>query len=86
MSRASGHAKLHNLAKQSAWHCYYCHIEVRCVFCDPMGTPQPATRDHVLARVHGGERRVIACYGCNARKGSLSEDEFREVLSMYGVK
>lgn len=52
------------------WHaiptsaCFYC-----CA-------PNPATRDHFLPRMLGGQRTVPACARCNAAKGQQAFSEF----------
>lgn len=82
---SKSHARLHARGEAQFWHCYFCAVKVRCVFCDPYGTAQPATRDHVVARAIGGANpltnQVIACYTCNQRKGVMSEEEYRALLA-----
>ena len=50
----------------------------QCAYCDAKHLP--LTKDHVLARIHGGSNRisnlVLACLPCNQRKGSLPVAEF----------
>lgn len=36
------------------------------------------TRDHVLAKAHGGMYKVDCCRACNQLKGCMSPDEWRE--------
>lgn len=62
------------------WRCRYCRIELTQVD-QPHGwheKPFPE-RDHVMPRVRGGSNAltnlVLACAGCNVRKGSKLLDE-----------
>lgn len=58
--------------------------KMRCVYCKDRITRANATADHLTARKHGGktERKNIkaACQPCNNAKGSMSAQQFRDLL------
>lgn len=55
-----------------------------CAFCGEVFQRQQLSRDHVLARTHGGPDSwmncVTACRACNQAKGSKHVHEFRPLL------
>jgi len=59
------------------WRCRYCRIELVQMDIWPWGWDKPRPeRDHVVPRSTGGsgrlENMVLACQGCNVRKGPRS--------------
>lgn len=66
--------------------CFYCRGQTTRI--PKHGSPGPSsvTVDHRVALANGGADHelnwVMCCSRCNNRKGSLSEDEFRSVLSL----
>lgn len=70
------------ILRRQKYHCYYCNVQVSRKH--PVGHPNKATLDHRMPRCRGGSNLrsnlVAACEPCNARKGSMSEVEFRWLL------
>ena len=72
-----------------AWRrqCGRCHYCGMAMILNANGTVdmKMATRDHVHPKSLGGEltanNGVLACYGCNTRKGSMSAAEFRALIA-----
>ena len=58
--------------------CYYCGIQTNSR--DPRH-PTYATLEHIIPKAKGGmtidDNLVIACLGCNRKKGNKTEAEFR---------
>jgi len=56
------------------WKCYW-------EWCQRPLTPETATLDHLVPKVHGGVSEgwnlVVSCEKCNLDKGDLTEEEFR---------
>src|SRR5579872_1980241 len=56
----------------------------RCFWCKTPVTERTATKDHLQPQSRGGsdanENIVPACAKCNARKGIMNEQEFRDML------
>lgn len=57
----------------------------KCYFCQCVLTIEEATVDHLVPRSKGGKTNkancVAACKPCNNKKGSMSEQEFRELMT-----
>ena len=69
------------LARGNCW-CAYCGCAVSDEF--PEGHSRRATTDHRHPRaLHGPDHPsnyALACFGCNSRKGRMTEEEFRALL------
>lgn len=57
---------------------------IACAYCHEPLTAKTATADHKIATAKGGmnvkTNIVIACFGCNQAKGSLSAGQFLNIL------
>ncbi|RYZ80581.1 MAG: HNH endonuclease [Proteobacteria bacterium] len=66
--------------------CFYCARKVSRF--EKLRSARRATLDHRVPRSHGGshslDNLVIACGPCNSRKGSLSEERFRQMRKRLG--
>lgn len=52
-----------------------------CFYCGKfLPRSRDRTHDHVVARIHGGDRFVTSCAGCNVAKGDLSVEEYRALV------
>ena len=80
MDRESLFAQL--LSSDGEGTCHYC--KKRSSRFVKLAHPRRATLDHLVPRSQGGfntiENMVIACRPCNDRKGSLSEERYRQRL------
>ena len=43
--------------------------------------PRTRTRDHVVPKSKGGDKKVWACWACNSDKTNLTLDEYRLLLA-----
>lgn len=69
-----GHFELRQeVARRDGWSCAYCGVKLGEVL-GPDDDFEPATLDHRVARIHGGDdslgNLVLACSPCNRRKGT----------------
>lgn len=57
----------------------------RCVYCNRQFPRKTLTLDHITPRVDGGKdgksNLATCCLDCNRRKGRMSAEEFRELLT-----
>jgi len=73
------------------WHagnrnCTYCGVKTVKATKDGIATPLTCTVDHKEPITLGGDDAAwnwaICCWGCNNRKGAMTEAEFRALLAM----
>lgn len=68
---------LHTIWEMQNRLCFYCR---RPVYHKPSNPADFATADHIIPRARGGHLQpdniVIACVGCNARRGTTPHLEF----------
>lgn len=73
MRRRNQMTRIRKLLYQSDGRCWYCGVRLRM---------KDVTQDHVVPRADGGTSRrsniVAACRSCNAAKGDMSLEEYRE--------
>ena len=59
--------------------------ENRCVYCDCTLVRDTERVDHIIPLSRGGDNTAgniqLVCASCNAAKGSMTDDEFREKIS-----
>lgn len=71
---------LDRLAEAQNWRCCYCGARM----CQGGETDLRATFEHVIPRCDGGSNRksnlVIACMGCNRKRGCLYRPEHLEAI------
>lgn len=63
--------------------CFYCRVKTNLNY-QKRDNHLLATIDHVVPKSKGGANNinnyVLACFGCNTAKGSLSQEQFIECL------
>jgi len=64
--------------------------EFRCQYCGGRFPLKKLTYDHVIPRAHGGRTRweniVMACYGCNEKKGNRTPEQAGMTLLKRPIK
>lgn len=74
------------LSGEQNHRCAYCQLHMKLHFAEPvLHVSQLATRDHVMARSHGGsddwENLVAACHICNSLKETMDAYWFAKFIA-----
>ncbi len=79
-----------NLYSRHKGKCYYCGVHT--VLDKLPSAEQPenyATRDHIVAKAHGGlnmaNNKVLACKKCNGERGDMPFSEFKSKMGVIHV-